>query len=46
MKPWLIGCEESGTVRDAFLARGIPAASCAAGAFMLLRTLFELAGLM
>ena len=28
MKPWLIGCEESGTVRDAFLARGIPAVSC------------------
>ncbi len=26
--PWLIGCEESGTVRDAMLARGIPAVSC------------------
>ena len=26
--PWLIGCEESGTVRDALLARGIPAISC------------------
>lgn len=25
---WLIGCEESGTVRDAFLARGIDAVSC------------------
>lgn len=28
MSPWLIGCEESGTVRDAFLAVGIPAVSC------------------
>jgi len=28
MLPWLIGCEESGTVRDAMLARGIPAVSC------------------
>lgn len=27
-KPWLCGCEESGTVRDALLARGIPAVSC------------------
>ena len=27
-QPWLIGCEESGTVRDALLARGIPAVSC------------------
>lgn len=26
--PWLIGCEESGAVRDAMLARGIPAVSC------------------
>lgn len=26
--PWLIGCEYSGTVRDALLARGIPAYSC------------------
>jgi len=25
---WLIGCEESGAVRDAMLARGIPAVSC------------------
>lgn len=25
---WLIGCEESGAVRDAMLALGIPAASC------------------
>jgi len=28
MKPWLIGCEESGAVRDAMLDRGIPAVSC------------------
>lgn len=28
MLPWLIGCEESGTVRDALIARGIPAVSC------------------
>lgn len=28
MKPWLIGCEESGKVRDAMLAHGIPAVSC------------------
>lgn len=28
MLPWLIGCEESGTVRDAMLARGIHAVSC------------------
>lgn len=26
--PWLIGCEESGAVRDAMLQRGIPAVSC------------------
>lgn len=26
--PWLIGCEESGAVRDALLARGIDAVSC------------------
>jgi hypothetical protein len=26
--PWLIACEESGTVRDAFLDAGIPAVSC------------------
>ncbi len=26
--PWLIGCEESGAVRDAMLCRGIPAVSC------------------
>ena len=26
--PWLIGCEESGAVRDAMLARGVPAVSC------------------
>lgn len=26
--PWLIGCEESGTLRDAMLERGIPAVSC------------------
>jgi hypothetical protein len=26
--PWLIGCEYSATVRDGFLARGIPAYSC------------------
>jgi len=26
--PWLIGCEESGAVRDAMLARGIHAVSC------------------
>jgi hypothetical protein len=26
--PWLIGCEYSATVRDAFLASGIPAYSC------------------
>lgn len=25
---WLVGCEESGKVRDALLVRGIPAASC------------------
>lgn len=25
---WLIACEESGTIRDAFLARGIDAVSC------------------
>ena len=25
---WLVGCEESGAVRDAMLARGIPAVSC------------------
>lgn len=28
MAPWLIGCEESGAVRDAMLALGIPAVSC------------------
>lgn len=26
--PWLIACEESGTVRDAFLDHGVPAVSC------------------
>ena len=26
--PWLIGCKESGAVRDAMLSRGIPAVSC------------------
>jgi hypothetical protein len=25
---WLVGCEESGRVRDALIARGIPACSC------------------
>jgi len=28
MRPWMIGCEESGKVRDAMIARGIPAVSC------------------
>lgn len=28
MRPWLIGCEESGKVRDALIERGIPAVSC------------------
>lgn len=28
MDEWLIGCEESGAVRDAMLERGIPAVSC------------------
>lgn len=28
IRPWLIACEESGTVRDAFLRVGVPAVSC------------------
>ncbi len=27
-QPWLVACEESGAVRDALIARNIPAASC------------------
>lgn len=28
MRPWLIACEETGIVRDAIIARGVPAISC------------------